>query len=110
MAIERKGVQGIRTMAALIDSRRARTAAGALLEMSAMANEKLLLQKELKRWARRHREIEFRLREIAAKEERLMALVQVEAGPQPSGPPSPAGTPPIESAIIQRMKVKEFTY
>ena len=37
-------------MGALVDSRRTRTAAGALLELSAMANEKLLLHKELDRW------------------------------------------------------------
>ncbi len=110
MATERKGVQGIRTMGALLDSRRARTAAGALLEMSAMANEKLLLQKELDRWARRHQEIEFRLREIAAKEARLMALVQGEAGSRPSSSSSPREAPPIESPVIPRMKIKEFSY
>lgn len=110
MAIERKGVTGIRTMAALLDSRRARTAAGALLELSAMANEKLLLQKELQRWARRHKEIQFRLREIAAKEQRLMALVQAEAGAAPFGPSLPADKPPVENLLGQKLKIKEFSY
>lgn len=63
-------------MGALVDLRRTRTAAGALLEMSAMANEKLLLTKELERWRVRHVEIRRRLEEIATKERRLMAYVQ----------------------------------
>ena len=105
VGVERKGVQGIRTMGALVDSRRTRTAAGALLELSAMANEKLLLHKELERWKNRHSEIQKRLGEIAAKEQRLMSLVQ-------SAPETTVATPatPIESTVGQRVKIKEFSY
>jgi hypothetical protein len=91
-------------MGALIDSRRTRTAAGALLELSAMANEKLLLHKELDRSKHRNTEIRKRLGEIAAKEQRLMALVQ-------TGPAAIAATPPpIDVPAAHRVKVKEFSY
>jgi predicted nuclease with TOPRIM domain len=105
VGVERKGVQGIRTMGALVDSRRTRTAAGALLELSAMANEKLLLHKELERWKSRNSEIQKRLGEIAAKEQRLMSLVQSAPGPAVTAP-----APTIVSPAGQRVKVKEFSY
>lgn len=112
MGAETRGLQGIRTMGALLDHRRARTPAGALLELSAMANEKLLLQKELNRWKRRHSEIQARLAELAAKERRLLAYVQdpeavavaAAAGARPS--PMPAA----EAAAPQNLRIKEFTY
>ncbi len=105
-------------MGALVDSRRTRTAAGALLELSGMANEKLLLEKELERWKYRHREIQKRLAEIAAKEQRLMTFVKygpalVDAMPAPAGAtPAPVGaTPaPIDFHTDGRFKVEEFTY
>lgn len=74
MASEMKSIRGIRTMGRLVDGRRVRTPAGALIELSAIANEKQLLKRELDRYARRHVEIEARLTEIAAKEARLMAM------------------------------------
>jgi hypothetical protein len=103
---ERRSVQSIRTMGALVDSRRTRSAAGALLELSAMANEKMLLQKELARWSRRHKEIQGRLGEIATKEQRLMALVQV---PGASAVLAPVGLA-VDPSLARRVKVKEFTY
>ncbi|HKI18762.1 MAG TPA: hypothetical protein VKA15_12825 [Isosphaeraceae bacterium] len=93
-------------MGALVDSRRTRTAAGALLELSALANEKLLLQKELERWTRRHQEIQTRLNEMALKEQRLMALVQSHGAIALAA----AQLPRIESTLAQRVKMKEFSY
>lgn len=121
MGRDRKGVQGIRTMGALVDSRRTRTAAGALLELSAMANEKLLLHKELDRWKTRHAEIRRRLSEIAAKEQRLMVHIQAQPGGAVAGMPAvdapgliardePAMDAPIDTPASRRMKVKEFSY
>jgi hypothetical protein len=106
MPNERKSMQSIRTMGALVDSRRTRTAAGALLELSAMANEKMLLRKELERFTRRHQEIKIRLAELAAKETRLLTLVQ-GPGAAALGPP-PEGE--LDATISRRVKVKEFTY
>ena len=121
MGRDRKGVQGIRTMGALVDSRRTRTAAGALLELSAMANEKLLLHKELDRWKGRHAEIRRRLSEIAAKEQRLMAMVQDQPGGAVAGMSvadqpgtidrdEPGSEAPADPPAGRRMKVKEFSY
>jgi hypothetical protein len=117
VANEKRGIQGIRTMGALLDTRRARTPAGALLELSAMANEKVLLQNELKRQGRRNAEINKRLNEIAAKEQRLLALVQdpasalvcgsVGAKAPATAASAVAATPPD---IMSRMRVKEFSY
>jgi hypothetical protein len=117
VANEKRGLQGIRTMGALLDTRRARTPAGALLELSSMANEKVLLQNELKRQARRNAEINKRLTEIAAKELRLLALVQDPASALAGGNigakaptaavAAAAATPPD---IMQRIRVKEFSY
>jgi hypothetical protein len=115
VANERRGVGGIRTMAALHDQRRNRTAGGALLELSALSNEKLLLEREIARASRRGIEIARRLKEIAAKEDRLMKIVQgsapvpglvCETGLAPPAEPMiPAEVPPPS-----RFKVSEFNY
>jgi hypothetical protein len=115
MAFERRGVQGIRTMAALVDQRRTRTAAGALIELSALANEKLLLDREVARASRRGIEIQRRLKEIAAKEDRLMKLAQGAALPQEpvdetKPVPSEAPRTPVEMPTSSRFKISEFTY
>lgn len=104
MAGSLRGLQSIRTMGVLVDKRRARTTAGALLELSAMANEKLLLQNEMTRWQRRSIEIQHRLAEISAKEKRLLALVQDPANSPENGPPT------IEFAAPHRMRNQEFSY
>ncbi len=119
MAKEKRGVNSIKTMGGLLDNRRARTPSGALLEMSAMSNEKTLLHRELARWKRRHAEIQKRLAEIAAKERRLLAVVQggemalgvvvttdVE-GQAAGGSPVPLPLPPEVSG---RFKVQELSY
>jgi len=115
MESDRKGVMGIRTMSALLDQRRARTSAGALLELSALANEKLLLDREVARAKRRGADIHRRLKEIAAKEVRLMKLVRgAEPSATPSSPsrPTPPAEPvtPVDSPPSNRFKVSEFSY
>jgi hypothetical protein len=119
VAKELRGVNSIKTMGGLLDNRRARTPSGALLEMSAMSNEKILLHKELARWKRRHAEIQKRLGEIAAKERRLLAVVQGgemalgvvvtdgRASLTPDGLPVPLPLPPEVSG---RFKVQELSY
>lgn len=115
MAKEQRGLRTIKTMGGLMDNRRARTPSGALLEMSAMANEKTLLHKELARWKRRHLEITNRLNEIAAKERRLLALVQggemalgvvTDAVEAIAGKPSTA----VPAEVSGRFKVQELSY
>lgn len=121
MAKEKRGVNSIKTMGGLLDNRRARTPSGALLEMSAMSNEKTLLHRELARWKRRHVEIQKRLAEIAAKERRLLAVVQggemalgVVATPEEGGPvegSTASGlTAPWTTDVSGRFKVQELSY
>jgi hypothetical protein len=83
--------------------------------MSAMSNEKILLHKELARWKRRHAEIQKRLGEIAAKERRLLAVVQ--GGEMALGvvvidgslSQSPDGLP-VPPEVSGRFKVQELSY
>jgi hypothetical protein len=117
MAFDRRGIDGIRTMAGLVDQRRTRTPAGALIELSAMANEKLLLEREVARASRRGIEIQRRLKEIAAKEDRLMKLAK-GAGAAPVREPASQRLPvssaapetPVETPTSSRFKISEFTY
>ena len=102
-------MKGIRTMGALVDSRRTRTTSGALLELSSIANQKLLLQTELDRWTKRHAQIQTRLAEIAEKQTRLMAIVQSEADIAAANRPSHQAEPTFASPG-NRVKFKEFSY
>ena len=49
MAIEKRGVQHIKTLAGLVDGRRTRTSSGALLELSMLEMEKQRLVLEMQR-------------------------------------------------------------
>ncbi len=103
MATARKGVRNVKTMAALSDRRRTRTAAGALLEMSALANEKERLNQELLVAARRRAEIEARLRDITEKEGRLQGFIK--------NPALVASLAPAPTAVApQQVKAKEIRY
>ena len=89
---ERKGAQNIKTLGALLDRRRARTAGGALLEMASLAHERTRLKHELKRLLERHAEIDARLAEIADKEQWLRSIA--EPSPQNESQPLPVAEPP----------------
>jgi tRNA-dihydrouridine synthase len=103
-----KGSRSSRTMRALVDRRRTRTPAGALLELSALASEKELLKREVERWNRRNVEIQTRLADIADKERRLMAVV----GGSIPAPADVAAAKAVAAAAAagSRIKVKEFSY
>jgi predicted nuclease with TOPRIM domain len=94
-----RSLRSIRTVRSLVDGRKARSRAGALLELSALATEKELLTRELDRWHQRKREIETRLAEIAEKEQRL----EVAAKAPPAAAPAPGAVP-------GELKVKSFEY
>ena len=78
MASERRGLPSVRTIRAVLDNRRARTAGGAYLELSSMANERTILVREIERWKRRRVEIQTRLDEIDRKQARLLAVTRAE--------------------------------
>ena len=75
MTHERKSVQQIRTLSELVDRRRTRTSAGALLELSMLETEKMRLARELRRTTARCKEIEDRMAEINTKQVRLKQFV-----------------------------------
>jgi hypothetical protein len=115
VAKEQRGLRTIKTIGGLMDNRRARTPSGALLEMSAMANEKTLLHKELARWKRRYVEIETRLNAIAAKERRLLGVVQggeMALGVVTDAVDTIAGKPSttVPTEVSGRFKVQELSY
>ena len=76
VASERRGLAVGREPGAVLDNRRVRNAGGAYLELSALANERTMLQRELDRWHLRRAEIQQRLKEIAKKEARLLAVTR----------------------------------
>jgi len=96
-----RSLRSIRTVRSLADGRKARSRAGALLELSALATEKELLGRELDRWHQRKRDIETRLVEIAEKERRLEAVAK-------AAPVAAAAPPP--GAVPGELKVKSFEY
>jgi hypothetical protein len=111
VASERRGLLGIKSIGALLDSRRARTPGGAFLELSSLANEKVRLQKELDRWTRRRAEIEARLVEIRVKEEKLATLTGVPnlaAVVAPGQPARRVTTPAVERP--HRVRTTEIEY
>ncbi len=100
MATMKRGLQGIKTMAALVDGRRTRSSAGALLELSTLENEKQRLQQELDRGRRRHAEIKARLAEIAVKEKRLYEFVKRPKRSAVSSKPADDGLPRLKAVEI----------
>lgn len=111
MRSEKRGLQGIRTTRALLDNRRVRTPGGALLELSALANERLLLEHELERWRRRHVEIEERLATIRAKEARLLVVARLASPEASSSSAAPVPPCPTPAAVPgRRIRATEFQY
>lgn len=108
MASDKKTIRSVRTLSQLLDRRRTRTASGAFLELSALANERARLRRELERWERRQQEIMGRLAEIQEKEQMLAAIVQTEMPPlSPSG----SNQEPMKAAAVSRPRAaSEPTY
>ena len=111
MASEKRGVQHIKTMAGLVDGRRTRTSAGALLELSMLEMEKQRLVLEMRRAERRCAEIRGRLAEIEGKQHRLQRFVEKRSGevqaPQAHTVSSPL---PIHSAPTDKLKRRRLSY
>ena len=113
MATDKRGVQQIKTMGGIVDGRRTRTSAGALLELSMLEMEKTRLTKELERAQRRSLEIQARVLEIETKQVRLqrfvdrpIAVFSSANSVMGSATPLPIHTAPAE----QRMKRRSLAY
>jgi hypothetical protein len=100
-------MRSLKTVGLLRDNRRARTAGGAYLELSAIANERAILQREVERWQRRSAEIHGRLDEMAQKEARLLAVTRRET-PKHDAPA--AAVNPQASEPKVRIKSRDISY
>ena len=114
MATEKRGVTHIKTMAALVDARRSRTSAGALLELAMLEMEKQRLKKEMLRAESRAAEIATRMHEIETKQCRLQSFVErAEIDfPTAQGASSPGAAPafPIFTAPTDGLKRRALAY
>ena len=97
MKRERRTTQNIKTIGALLDRRRTRSAGGAMLELSTLAYERTRLGHELDRLENRRAEIGSRLRDIGDKERWLRAFADRVPG-HPSVQPLPL--PNRQSAFV----------
>ncbi len=111
MAIEKRGVQHLRTLAGLVDGRRTRTSSGALLELSMLEMEKQRLMKEMQRAERRGAEIRGRLAEIDRKGLRLRRFVEKRSAEAATPEARTASSPlPIHSAPKDKLKRRQLSY
>lgn len=114
MATERRPVLHIKTMAELVDVRRSRTSAGALLELAMLEMEKQRLKKEMLRAESRSAEIATRMHEIETKQVRLQSFVERPVMDFPSVPGSPSIGPapalPIFTAPTDGFKRRALAY
>jgi hypothetical protein len=120
VAAELRGVMQIKTMASLVDARRIRTSAGALLELSMLEMEKERLKKEMLRAEQRLNEIRSRTGEIEAKQQRLNLFVDRSAVTNPASAAAQAGQPvmgpaaaapfPIHHAPTDGFKRRQLSY
>ena len=111
MTLEKRGVQHLKTMAGLVDGRRSRTSAGALLELSMLEMEKQRLVQEMQRCERRCAEIRGRLTEIEVKQHRLQRFVEKPRGEaQASQTHAPASSFPIHPPPTDKLKRRRLSY
>ena len=111
MALEQRGVQHIKTIAGLVDARRARTSSGALLELSMLEMEKQRLVLEMRRAERRCAEIRGRLAEIEGKQHRLQRFVEKLNGEAQAPQAHTVASPlPIHSAPTDKLKRRRLSY
>lgn len=111
MTSERRSVQHLKTLAGLVDGRRARTSAGALLELSMLEMERQRLMKEVQRAERRGIEIRGRLDEIDKKGLRLQRFVERHGAEAPiSGARTVSSPLPIHWAPSGKLKQRQLSY
>ncbi len=111
MATEKRGVQQIKTMGGIVDGRRVRTSAGALLELSMLEMEKQRLLKEMKRAQQRCSEIQARVADIETKQVRLQKSVKKPYGETLANQAMAATPLPIHTAPGgDRLKRRALAY
>jgi hypothetical protein len=96
-------------MAGLVDGRRARTSAGALLELSMLEMEKTRLTLGMQRAERRCADIQKRLAEIDAKQHRLQRFVEKPNGEAPQSE-TVASPLRVYAAPADKLKRRRLSY
>jgi hypothetical protein len=111
VATEKRGVRQIKTMGGIVDGRRVRTSAGALLELSMLEMEKQRLSAEMKRAENRCIEIRARVTEIETKQVRLQRFVdRPKAAFQTNQSLGTASPLPVHSTPTDRLKRRALAY
>lgn len=110
MTTDKRGVQQIKTMGGIVDGRRTRTSAGALLELSMLEMERQRLMKEMQRTERRCTEIRARVAEIETKQVRLQRFVDKPYGEMQANQALAATPFPIHTAPTDRLKRRALAY
>ena len=114
MAFDKRGVQHLKTLAGLVDGRRARTSSGALLELSMLEMERQRLVKEMQRAERRGVEIRGQLAEIDRKGLRLQRFVERRSAEGSSASSAQTHAPAvplqIHSAPQDKLKRRQLSY
>jgi len=94
----RKGLDNIRTLRGQVDRFRARTPQGALIELARLAQKKVWLRGEMKRWQERIGQIQSKLEEINRMEKWLYRFVDeskasfcTSSEEEKSSPATPSG-------------------
>ena len=111
MVTERRGVQAMKTLGGIVDARRKRTSAGALLELSMCEMEKHRIIKEVERVERRRMEMLARVAEIEAKQAMLQQFVKGSYGELITNQLLSSATPfPIHVTPVSGMKRRQLSY
>lgn len=108
MANNIRGMQQVRTMGSLTDQRRARTSAGALMEMSVLESTKVRLNLDIERTERHLGEIRQRVAEINAKQLWLKSFIDDPQGEKPAAVDSSAF--PIHSPSSNGLIKRRLSY
>ncbi|MBI3327404.1 MAG: hypothetical protein HYZ81_11980 [Nitrospinae bacterium] len=100
MNITKKRLGSPKTLRNKVDTFKARTPQGALLEVTRLTQEKQRLREELERWEHRMAEIRNRLKEIAEMETWLYRFVERPGGQAEAdtSPPIADGRRPVAAA------------
>lgn len=105
MSSDRKGLANIRTMRGHVDKFRAKTPQGALVELAQLAQEKIRLRDEMKRWGERIEQIQSRLKQINKMEKWLYRFVEGLEVPSTASGQSEKSSPSLPPGF-QEMSIR----
>jgi len=105
MSSNKKGLKDIRTIRGQVGKFRARTPHGALIELAQLAQKKMRLHGEMKRWEERIGQIQSELKEIDKMEKWLYRFVDGSEVSSIASSPDKKSSPATPSGF-QEMKIR----